>query len=362
MLHICGGGWGIYNVNEDDIEKAVPRALQTLEIELEQITKGGYEHFMLKEIHEQPESVIETTRGRVPMVAAEGSSGHAVSLGGLVSYANWIRRSRRIVFVACGTSYHACVAARATIEQVGEVAVVLELASDLLDRQSPIFHDDSCVLVGQSGETADTLQALEYAKSRGAMCIGIPNTVGSAISRATHCGIPQKAGYEIGVASTKAYTSHIVCVTMMALFLSGDSMGRRQRQEEIVSGSRSLPASERSPGAGLGCIDAAISPKDQHTLAKDTSSLLCFGRGADYATALEAALKMNEVALIHSEGILAGEMKHGPLALVEENMPIIVIATADAVYEKMKSVVQQLLARSARLVIVCNAGDQYMRA
>lgn len=363
VLHVCGGGWGIYNVNEAEVEKAVPRALQTLEIEVEQIMKGGYDHYMLKEIHEQPGSVIETMRGRVPMTAIEESAAmdthKDVRLGGLMSYVDVIRRSRRIVFVACGTSYHACLAARATVEQMGEIAVVLELASDLLDRQCPIFRDDTCVFVSQSGETADTLQALAYAKSRGALCIGITNTVGSAISRATHCGIHQNAGYEIGVASTKAYTSQIVCATMMAMLLSADSIGKLKQQGDVVSELRVLPAKIRE---ALG-LDASMQKLAQriNALAKENNSLLFFGRGANYATALEASLKMKEVALIHSEGILAGEMKHGPLALVDETLPIIVIATADAMYEKMKSVVQQLLARAAKLVVLCNEGDEYMQ-
>jgi glucosamine--fructose-6-phosphate aminotransferase (isomerizing) len=364
VLHVCSGGWGIYNVNEADVEKAVPRALQTLEIEVEQIMKGGYDHYMLKEIHEQPGSVIQTMRGRVPMTVIDDSAAvdimhKDVRLGGLMSYVDVIRRSRRIVFVACGTSYHACLAARATVEQMGEIAVVLELASDLLDRQCPIFRDDTCVFVSQSGETADTLQALEYAKSRGALCIGITNTVGSAISRATHCGIHQNAGYEIGVASTKAYTSQIVCVTMMAMLLSADSIGKLKQQGDVVSELRVLPAKIRE---ALG-LDASMQRLAQKidVLAKDNNSLLFFGRGANYATALEASLKMKEVALIHSEGILAGEMKHGPLALVDETLPIIVIATADAMHDKMKSVVQQLLARAAKLVVVCNENDEHMQ-
>jgi glucosamine--fructose-6-phosphate aminotransferase (isomerizing) len=365
VLHVCGGGWGVYNMGQPDIEQAVPRALQTLEMEVEHIMKGGYDHYMQKEIHEQPESLIETMRGRVPF-AASGDS-HAgcmhsgqVKIGGLAPYIDVIRRSRRIVFVACGTSYHACLAARSTLEQMTGVAVVLELASDLMDRQCPIFRDDTCVFVSQSGETADTLQALHYAKSRGALCVGVTNTVGSAISRATDCGIHQNAGYEIGVASTKAYTSQIVCITMMAVALSTDSIAKREQCEHVVRELGALPTKIR---AALR-LDNQMRELAEHVneLAKTSNSLLFFGRGANYATALEAALKMKEVALIHSEGILAGEMKHGPLALVDETLPIIVIATGDNMYGKMRSVVQQLLARGAQLVIVCDESDEEMGA
>lgn len=362
VFHACGGGWGIYNTRERDFDLAVPRALQTLEVEIEQIMKGGYEHYMQKEIHEQPESILETMRGRVPFLdvlgGLEAAAVAEIRLGGLAAFTDVIRRSRRIVMVACGTSYHACLAARSTIEQLAEVGVVLELASDLLDRRCPIFRDDTCVFVSQSGETADTLQALSYAKSQGALCVGITNTVGSAISRATDCGIHQNAGYEIGVASTKAYTSQIVCMTMMALAVSRDSAAKSQWRKEVVEELALLPSKVREALKLDESMRALASKVDD--LAKQSNSLLFFGRGANYATALEAALKMKEVALIHSEGILAGEMKHGPLALVDETLPIIVIATGDKMYAKMHSVVQQLLARNAQLLVICDEHDAAM--
>eukprot|EP00878_Enallax_costatus_P006129 GHUV01006425.1.p1 GENE.GHUV01006425.1~~GHUV01006425.1.p1 ORF type:complete len:319 (+),score=91.93 GHUV01006425.1:316-1272(+) len=260
------------------------------------------------------------------------------------------------MFVACGTSYHAALAARQTVEEMVDIPVVLELASDLLDRHCPIFRDDTCVFVSQSGETADTLRALEYAKARGALCVGITNTVGSAISRATHCGIHQNAGYEIGVASTKAYTSQIICITMMALALAEDSISKRERRDEIIDELGALP--EKMKGF---LKKQDVSMKQLAHQLKDCNSLLFFARGNNYATALEAALKCKEVALIHSEGILAGEMKHGPLALVDEHLPIVVVATRDSMYKKMESVIQQLLARSARLIILCTEGDTNMK-
>lgn len=359
VLHIVGSGYGIYNTGGQDVEEAVERIFMTLQMEVDQIMKGGFDYFMQKEIHEQPESLLSTMRGRVQFQRPAVGNPYRTSrikLGGLVEYNQTIRRCRRIMFVACGTSYHSCLAARQTMEEFCEVPVVLELASDLLDRRCPIFRDDTCVFVSQSGETADTLCALDYAKTRGALCVGITNTVGSAISRTTHCGMHVNAGYEIGVASTKAYTSQILCITMMALALSEDFISKRERRDQIFDELGQLPGKVRS---------ALLLDNQMKELAlqlESKNSLMFFARGYNYATALEAALKMKEVALIHSEGILAGEMKHGPLALVDEKLPIVVVATRDAMYKKMDGVIQQLLARSAKLWIICNEGDEAMKS
>uniref|UniRef100_A0A7R9V3S4 glutamine--fructose-6-phosphate transaminase (isomerizing) n=1 Tax=Chlamydomonas euryale TaxID=1486919 RepID=A0A7R9V3S4_9CHLO len=359
VLHVTGGGYGIYNTGGQDVDEAVPRVLQTLQMEVEQIMKGGYEHYMQKEIHEQPESLLQTMSGRVLFqrkAVGDPYLSQRIKLGGFVETAQMIRNARRMMFVACGTSYHACLAARQTMEELCDLPVVLELASDLLDRRCPIFRDDCCVFVSQSGETADTLLALEYAKSRGALCVGITNTVGSAISRSTHCGMHLNAGYEIGVASTKAYTSMILSITMIALQLSEDSISKRETRDRIIDELGQLPGKVR---AAL-MLDSAM--RELAETLKDEHSLMFFARGRNYATALEAALKTKEVALIHSEGILAGEMKHGPLALVDEKLPIILFATKDTMHKKMDSVIQQLLARAASLCIVCNTGDQGMMA
>lgn len=255
------------------------------------------------------------------------------------------------MFCACGTSYHACVATRPVMEELSDLPVQLELASDMLDRRCPIFRDDAVVFVSQSGETADTLMALEYAKGRGAFCIGITNTVGSAISRATHCGVHINAGAEIGVASTKAYTSQIAALVMVALALSEDSVSKAARREEIIADLARLPTAIRKVLE----LDA-----EMHALAdslKGSESLLVFGRGANFATALECALKVKEVALVHSEGLLAGEMKHGPLALVDDKIPLIVVATRDSTYVKMQNVIQQLRARAGRLIVLASEED-----
>ncbi|EFJ45967.1 hypothetical protein VOLCADRAFT_105759 [Volvox carteri f. nagariensis] len=358
VLHLCSGGYGIYNTGGDDVEEAVPRVLLTLQMEVEQIMKGGYDHFMQKEIHEQPESLLQTMRGRVQFQRpAVGNPylNQRIKLGGLAEHGATIRRCRRILLVACGTSFHACLAARQTLEEMCEVPVSLELASDFLDRRGPIFRDDTCMFLSQSGETADTLRALEYAKAHGALCVGVTNTVGSAISRMTHCGVHLNAGYEIGVASTKAYTSQIIVITMMALQLAEDSISKRERRDTIIDELGQLPGKVRR----VLMLDSAM--RELAEQLRSVNSLLFFGRGYNYATVLEAALKVKEVALIHSEGMLAGEMKHGPLALVDKHMPIVVVATRDGMLKKMESVIQQLLARSAQLYILCNENDESMK-
>ncbi|GAA0142227.1 transaminase [Lithospermum erythrorhizon] len=328
---------------------SVQRALSILEMEVEQINKGKYEHYMQKEIHEQPESLRTTMRGR--LIRGGSSKGKTVLLGGLKDHLKTIRRSRRIVFIGCGTSYNAALASRPIVEELSGIPVTLEIASDLVDRQGPIYREDTAIFVSQSGETADTLLALDYALENGALCVGITNTVGSAIARNTHCGVHINAGCEIGVASTKAYTSQIVVMAMVALAIGADTISNQGRREAIVDGLIDLPNKVK---------EVLKLDEEMNDLAKQLiseQSLLVFGRGYNYATALEGALKVKEVSLMHSEGILAGEMKHGPLALVDENLPIFVIATRDACFSKQQSVIQQLHARKGRLIVMCTEGD-----
>lgn len=279
-----------------------------------------------------------------------------VHLGGLMDALPSLRRSRRILLVGCGTSYHAALAARQTLEEMSDAAVVPELASDLLDRRCPIFRDDACLFVSQSGETADTMRALEYAKARGALCVGVTNVVGSAVDRGTDAGVHINAGAEIGVASTKAYTSQVVALTLVALALGGDRASLAPRRAEILEGLRELPANVKRT--------LALN-EEVKALAKslaDEPSLLVFGRGRDHATALEAALKVKEVAYMHSEGINAGEMKHGPLALVDESLPLLVVAPQGPMHYKMMGVIQQLQARRARLLVLGTEGDDELDA
>ncbi|XP_062159408.1 glutamine--fructose-6-phosphate aminotransferase [isomerizing] 1 [Alnus glutinosa] len=357
VVHLKDGGVSILKFDNDKGKHgnslsrpaSVQRALSVLEMEVEQINKGKYEHYMQKEIHEQPESLKTTMRGR--LIRGGSCKAKTVLLGGLKDHLKTIRRSRRIVFIGCGTSYNAALAARPILEELSGIPVTMEIASDLLDRQGPIYREDTAVFVSQSGETADTLLALEYALENGALCVGITNTVGSAIARHTHCGVHINAGCEIGVASTKAYTSQIVVMAMLALAIGGDTLSNQARREAIIDGLFDLPNIVRE------ALKLDQEMKDLAKLLIAEQSLLVFGRGYNYATALEGALKVKEVALMHSEGILAGEMKHGPLALVDENLPIVVIATRDSCFSKQQSVIQQLHARKGRLIVMCSKGD-----
>jgi len=376
VVHIRKGWYGCFRCERgghgSDSEGppmpiVVHRALELLDMEVEEIMKGDYDHYMQKEIHEQPESLTETMRGRVIGVGIPGGYLHGdedeeslrgrarIVLGGLKDHFNIMRRSRRLIFVGCGTSYHSCLAARHTMEELTEAPVSIELASDLVDRSAPIFRDDTVIFVSQSGETADTLHALEYAKKHGALCVGVTNTVGSAIARGTDCGVHINAGAEIGVASTKAYTSQIVVLVMIALSLSEDSLSKHERRQAVIRDLGLLPEVVRRVLA----MDQAIKTLAQELV--DQQSLLIVGRGGHYATALEGALKVKEVSLMHSEGVLAGEVKHGVLALVDENLPIILIATRDENFQKQMNVFQQLKARAGRLTVIVSEEEDHLQ-
>ena len=221
-----------------------------------------------------------------------------------------------------------------------------------MDRRTPIFRDDVCVFVSQSGETADTILAMRYCLERGALCVGITNTVGSSISRESHCGVHINAGPEIGVASTKAYTSQYIALVMMAIQLSEDRISMTSRRQEVIDGLYRLPGHIKEVLAQ----DANLQTLARDTLSKERS-LLIMGRGYQNATCLEGALKIKEISYMHSEGILAGELKHGPLALVDENMPVILVMTKDSLYPKVQSALQQVSARKGNPIIICNEGD-----
>ncbi|KAL7416483.1 glutamine-fructose-6-phosphate transaminase [Mrakia frigida] len=345
IAHIADGELHIHRLRKDDGMSSV-RAIETLEIELAEIMKGQFDHFMQKEIYEQPESVVNTMRGRVNFDT------RTINLGGLKSYLNVIRRCRRICFIACGTSYHSCVATRAIFEELTEVPINVELASDFLDRRCPIFRDDVCVFVSQSGETADTILSMRYCLERGALCLGVVNTVGSTISRESHCGVHINAGPEIGVASTKAYTSQYIALIMMAVQFSDDRLSKQERRRSIIDGLHDLP----SQISRVLKQDKALQQLARDTLAKE-KSLLIMGRGYQFATCLEGALKIKEVAYCHCEGILAGELKHGPLALIDEHLPVILIMTQDSLYPKVQSALQQVKARKGQPIVICNDDD-----
>ena len=294
IAHIHEGQLNIHRLSKMDGTSNV-RAIQTIEIELQEIMKGRFDHFMQKEIFEQPESVVNAMRGRLNLEAK------TVTLGGLRQYMSTIRRTRRLIFIACGTSYHSCMAVRGCFEELTEIPIAVELASDFLDRQAPVFRDDTCIFVSQSGETADSLMALRYCLERGALTVGIVNVVGSSISLMTHCGVHINAGPEIGVASTKAYTSQFVCMVMFALSLSEDRASKYQRRMDIMEGLgkisnqiKELLTMDESikelcqkfvnTMRGFNLQDAGT---DGPHRFKHQKSLLLLGRGAQHATALE---------------------------------------------------------------------------
>ncbi|MCJ1311132.1 glutamine--fructose-6-phosphate transaminase (isomerizing) [Agyrium rufum] len=329
IAHIHEGSLNIHRLKRDDGASKV-RAIQTLEMELQEIMKGKFDHFMQKEIFEQPESVVNTMRGRLDVASK------TVTLGGLKQYISTIRRCRRLIFIACGTSFHSCMAVRGAFEELTEIPISVELASDFLDRQAPVFRDDTCVFVSQSGETADSLMALRYCLERGALTVGIVNVVGSSISLLTHCGVHINAGPEIGVASTKAYTSQFVAMMMFALSLSEDRASKQKRREDIMNGL------------------ALVSDQIKEILKlSDQIKALC----ERYLKHQKSALKIKEISYLHCEAVMSGELKHGVLALVDENLPIIMILTRDSLFAKSLNAYQQVIARSGRPIVICNPGD-----
>lgn len=346
IAHIYDGELHIHR-SRREVGASMTRSIQTLEMELAQIMKGPYTHFMQKEIFEQPESTLNTMRGRLDF------ENNSVMLGGLKAWLPAVRRARRLIMIACGTSYHSCLATRAIFEELSEIPVSVELASDFLDRQSPVFRDDICVFVSQSGETADTMLALNYCLERGALTVGIVNSVGSSISRVTHCGVHINAGPEIGVASTKAYTSQYIALVMFALSLSDDRVSKVERRREIIQGLKLIPQQIKD----VLKLENQIKHLCENDL-KDQKSLLLLGRGYQFASALEGALKIKEISYMHSEGVLAGELKHGVLALVDENLPIIAFGTRDSLFPKVLSSIEQVTARKGHPIVICNENDE----
>ncbi|XP_060820783.1 glutamine--fructose-6-phosphate aminotransferase [isomerizing] 2-like isoform X3 [Bombus pascuorum] len=322
------------------------REITTLKMEIQEIMKGNYEYFMQKEIFEQPESVVNTMRGRLNF------RDNSVTLGGIKDYIPEIKRCRRLMLIGCGTSYHSAIATRQLLEELTELPVMVELASDFLDRNTPVFRDDVCFFISQSGETADTLMALRYCKGRGALIVGITNTVGSSICRESHCGVHINAGPEIGVASTKAYTSQFISLVMFALVMSEDRISLGSRRQEIIEGLKNLDNLIRQ----VLQLDEKV--KELAKSLFQHKSLLIMGRGYNFATCMEGALKVKELTYMHSEGIMAGELKHGPLALVDDSMPVIMIVMRDPVYVKCINALQQVTARDGKPILICEEGDE----
>ena len=347
----ASGGFHFHRLEERGLSGSSGiRKPTTLEAELSVSNKGNFEHFMLKEIFEQEESVLNTMRGRINLGTG------TVTLGGLRSQIDGINRCRRLVFIACGTSYHAVVATRQLVEELTSLPVSVEVASDFLDRSTPIFRDDTCFFISQSGETADTLMALEYCKIRGALCVGITNTVGSVIARLTDCGVHLNAGPEVGVASTKCYSSQIIAIILIAMQLGQDKLSTQTKRLNIAEGLAQLSSVVHET------LGLSKQIQDLAERIQNAKTLLLLGRGYQFASCLEGALKIKEIAYIHTEGLNSGELKHGPLALVEPNTPIIMICTKDALYNKAYSALQQVLAREGRPIVFCTTGDKDVKA
>lgn len=325
--------------------------IQSLDMELDSIEKGGYEHFMLKEIFEQPKSIRDCMRGRV--LAQEG----ILKLGGINQYLNKLIHADRIVFVACGTSWHAGLVAEYVFEELARIPVEVEYASEFRYRNPIIKEGDVVIAISQSGETADTLAAIELAKSKGAVIIGVCNVVGSSISRATHEGAYLHAGPEIGVASTKAFTAQVTVLIMIAIIIAKNKGTiTESKYMELLYALDSIPSK----------VEKALKQnekiKEISSLFKTASNFLYLGRGCNFPVALEGALKLKEISYIHAEGYPAAEMKHGPIALIDEEMPVLVIATKDnPSYEKIVSNIQEVRARKGRVIAIVTEGDRHIK-
>jgi glucosamine--fructose-6-phosphate aminotransferase (isomerizing) len=320
--------------------------IHTLELALEAIEKGGYDHFMLKEIFEQPRSIRDCMRGRL-----DAKSGNLV-LGGIRDYVDAMANAERIIIVACGTSWHAGLVAEYLFEEFCRIPVEVEYASEFRYRNPVIREGDVVIAVSQSGETADTLAAIELAKERGAIIIGVCNVVGSSIARASHAGSYTHAGPEIGVASTKAFTAQLTVLNMICLLVA---QKRRTISQELFQ--TLLSDLEQVPQK----VEAILRLNDKIKVIaeefKDVPNFLYLGRGYNFPVALEGALKLKEISYIHAEGYPAAEMKHGPIALIDENMPVVFIATRDSSYEKIVSNIQEVKARKGRVISIVTEGD-----
>ncbi len=326
--------------------KDITPYVHKLELELEAIEKGGFDHFMLKEIYEQPRSIKDSLRGRL------NADLGIVKLGGIVEYENKIVNAKRILILACGTSWHAGLVGEYILEELTRIPVEVEYASEFRYRNPIIYEDDVVIAISQSGETADTLAAIELAKSKGATIIGICNVVGSSIPRASHAGSYTHAGPEIGVASTKAFTAQVTVIILMALHIAKSKGSISEtRYRNLLIELESIPSK----------VEAVLKVDEQTkylaSIYKDCSNALYLGRGVSFPVALEGALKLKEISYIHAEGYPAAEMKHGPIALIDEEMPVFVIATQGANYEKVVSNIQEVKARKGKVVAIVTEGD-----
>lgn len=324
--------------------------VQELELKLEMLEKGGYDHFMLKEINEQPRSIRDCMRGRI-----YPSEGH-VQLGGIKEYAEKLKNIDRIIIVACGTSWHAGLVGEYLIEEYARIPVEVEYASEFRYRNPIISEKDLVIVISQSGETADTMAAITLAKEKGATIFGVCNVVGASIPRLSHAGVYTHAGPEIGVASTKAFTAQVTVLTLMAFYMA------QQRgtltQSELV---HLLTELDHIPSLVEKCLELDDRIKEIAAKFTDARNFLFLGRGSGFPVALEGALKLKEISYIHAEGYPAAEMKHGPIALIDEEMPVVVIATKNSSYEKVINNIQEVKARKGIVIAIVTQGDKEVK-
>ncbi|CAM1334249.1 glutamine--fructose-6-phosphate transaminase (isomerizing) [Tenacibaculum aestuariivivum] len=333
-------------VRKIDNDKEIDTNIQELQLSLEQIEKGGYDHFMLKEIYEQPKAIIDTYRGR--MLSDKG----IIRMAGIDDNISKFTNANRIIIVACGTSWHAGLVGEYLFEDMARIPVEVEYASEFRYRNPIINENDVVIAISQSGETADTLAAIKLAKSKGAFVFGICNVVGSSIARETHAGAYTHAGPEIGVASTKAFTTQITVLSLIALKLAKE---KGTLSKSAVN--NYLQTLQQIPAQIEKLLEADAQIKEIARVYKDAKNCLYLGRGFNFPVALEGALKLKEISYIHAEGYPAAEMKHGPIALIDENMPIFVIATNKGHYEKVVSNIQEIKSRSGKIIAIVTEGD-----
>lgn len=341
MAVVTKDGFKVKTIYDEKIKKQI----EVVKVTLDEISKGGYEHFMLKEIMEQTESLRNSLRGR--LLEDDGIS----KLGGLSGYIDRIALSKRIIITACGTSWHAGLVGEYMLEQYTNIPVEVEYASEFRYRNPILSPDDTVIFISQSGETLDSLAALKETKRRGALTIGLVNAVGSSIARETDCGVYLHAGPEIGVASTKAFTSQVAVLALITLLIGRRRITSPQDGFEIIKELKTLPEK----------VGKILLLNDQiEKIAKDfvdSTNFLYLGRGYNFPVALEGALKLKEISYIHAEGYPAAEMKHGPIALIDENMPVVFLAPKDSVYDKVISNIEEVKARGGRLIAIANEND-----
>jgi glucosamine--fructose-6-phosphate aminotransferase (isomerizing) len=342
MAVVRRDGFRVMSIGNIEHEPAVTE----LDFDLEEIEKGGFEHFMLKEIFEQPQVMKDVMRGRIRI---ENSLVH---LGGIQEHIGRLREAERIIILACGTSWHAGLIGEYLIEELARIPVEVDYASEFRYRNPIVGPGDVVIVVSQSGETADTLAALRIARERGATVMGICNVVGSTIARETHFGLYTHAGPEIGVASTKAFTAQVIALVMLSMVLGRGRTMSEAESADLLQELLGIPAKAEK----ILLHDAEIQSIAAHY--KDARHFLYLGRGYNFPVALEGALKLKEISYIHAEGYPAAEMKHGPIALIDEDMPVIVIASKDANYRKMLSNIEEVRARGGKIIAIASDGDE----